>query len=239
MVNACKRSFTCLDGCLQDFRDGQIGTHSMISAFRHSLGHGDDRALWFFRHYALRVEDAILESFAKFRRCRIVLAGQSLRQAAEHLRKDNAGTATGTKDSRCRYTARKAPDAVILRFRQGHDSSTHRAQDMRSWQMPGTFESVDLFIFQQKLTVGTGNHALEIAARDYFTISCHIYHTHFFTTAPVRQRQDSFYIIIRGGKGITFISYIFLPENPIFLCQYHFRAFLKTFPCMSAQKQLS
>ena len=209
LSDLCQGLFARLDGRLQDLRDRQVGAHSVVSALGHGLGHRDDRLLRLLRHRALRVEDAVLERLAELRRRRIVLAREPLAEPAKHLREHDARAAARAKDSSRRDTAGQPADAVVLRMRERHDGRPHRAQDVRARHVPGALERIDLLILQQELAVRTRYHALEVTARDYLSISCHVHHTRFFLLPwPRQNRNATFYYNSRRER-----KHLYFHEN--------------------------
>ena len=178
----------------------------MIRALGHGLGHHDQRLLRLLRHRALRVEDAVLERLAELRRRRVVLAREPLAEPAEHLREHDARAAARTEDGRRRDAAGQTADAVVLRVRERHDRRAHRAQDMRARHVARALQRIDLLIFQQEFTVSARYHALEVTARDYLSISCHVHHTRFFLLPWLCQNRTVTSIIIRGARENTSIS---------------------------------
>ena len=121
-----------VDRRLQDLRYGQIRSHGMVRALRHRLGGGDERRLHRRRQHALRVEDAVLERLAEFRRGRVILPRQPLRNAAQELREHDARGAACAERRRARHASCKPADALILHIDERHDCRAHRAQHMRA-----------------------------------------------------------------------------------------------------------
>ena len=165
----------------QDLRDWEIRPHRVIRAFRHRTRRVDQRTLRLFRQHALRVQNAVLEGLAEFRRRRVDLPAEPFREAAENLRQHHAGIAPGAEDRRRRDTAREPADTVVFRRRGRHDRRSHRPQNIRA-RMSAIrrtelfVERVDILIFQQELAVRARNHALEVAAGDNLPVRAHTFH---------------------------------------------------------------
>ena len=75
----------CFHGCRKDLRDGKIGAHRMVGPLRHRFRNRDEGMLGPSMDHALRIENAVLECLAEFRRGGLVLSRQPFADTAKEL----------------------------------------------------------------------------------------------------------------------------------------------------------